>query len=415
MSVSQSEDSSSTTEERAHKLWGAAAQYAIDRKIPVTDTDKGRGYVIKGEATIYEIARTVWPNLLFTHNKPSSAARSFVATLTAYLRKDNNLTKYGSTGWFVKSFYTQRAQRAVQHPILGTVEKPPEITILDRSKKVWDAARRYCEHEYRPTRIIQVEVSGSQVGATYWECDKPLSYFITMCWPNITEYVGGRQPIYDFLRSTTNAVNIGGKHDDEMVGEPVTHSWLIRNDWHEMGGKTLFRTMTREPTDRDRREARLSTTEAGEDREPMPVIISKATQEAVNDMTEPEPDPTPPAAAPESKPAAETDEPYPCTYPGCGRTFKTPHNLGRHVTTQHKNDPDGSQIRKTALDVVQDTFIALERAQVEIADLRAQLAQASKDDGNAARVEAVREVLKQAQSGALAPFGALGAIEQALG
>jgi hypothetical protein len=84
------------------------------------------------------------------------------------------------------------------------------------------------------------------------------------------------------------------------------------------------------------------------------------------------------------------------------------------VTTQHKNDPDGSNIRQTALDVVQDTFIALEKAQAEIVELREQVAKLSVRDGSSERIEAVRAVLKQAQAGDLAPFSALGAIEQAL-
>lgn len=407
---------SSSTPERARRLHREVLLAAKNENALPTTTQYGEGYHYTGN--LAPIMDKLWPSLHSGKNTRRSTARSFIATIKQHLKAHGNLVPSGD-GWFVRSEYREGAGRAVvQHPILGTIEDVPEITLLDRAKSVWFRAREYCAQNTRPTRNVE--------GVVFWEADKPLAYFLKQVWPELTAYEGGRQPIYDFLRSTANAVNVGAKHDDEMIGTAI-HSWLIRDEWNEAGGTTVFRTLTREPTAADRREARLSTHEAGEDRPAMPVIITKATQEAVNDM----PNSTPankPTNQQEAANNADSEEvSLKCDHPGCDYVGKNAYALGGHRRS-HSNDKDGTMARKTALAVMRDTIDALASKDEEIArlkaeaeegaqvrqELRNQLAAAENSGDDKARVDLIRDVMTRVQQGALTPFRALGEIEDAL-
>lgn len=146
----------------------------------------------------------------------------------------------------------------------------PTWTIYEKAKKVWKAAKDYAVATGKP--LLEVE------GAEYFLIDdKPMAFFIGKVLPKIKHYdgKGGQREVYDFLRSTGHAVR--EKQEDE------TSLWVVRTEWSDAGVEVKIRSPRKAVSDyereRQRKESKVTPHEAGEDREPGPVTITKVEVE----------------------------------------------------------------------------------------------------------------------------------------
>lgn len=169
------------------------------------------------------------------------------------------------------------------------VDPYPTWTIFEKAKKVWKKAKDHAVANGAGTLQIG--------GVEYFLLEgKPLSYFIAQVLPKMRHYdgPGGQREVYDYLRSTGHCVR--ERQEDE------TSLWVVRSAWTDQGVEVVVRNPRRAVSDyereRLRKEGKVTAKEAGEDREPGPVTITKV-----------EPTPAPevpsPAAMPEASEAAK--------------------------------------------------------------------------------------------------------------
>jgi hypothetical protein len=285
---------------KAKRLWFEIVQECTRRKIPVKRTPHGVGYLWSG--SIQAMAVQVWPYLL-REGRMSSPAQGFISEVRNHLKANKNIIFEQVRGqMLVSSKYHEpkkKSSRASVTPTLAT--DTLETSIPDRAKAVWAKARSHAEDRGCQTEEYQ--------DILFWRVEKPLSYFIHAVFPDLHAYEGGRAPIYDFLRATTNAVNIS--KDPSIDSE---HAWLIRDSWNDSATVLLFRSVS--PDRIDQRAARLSPHEAGEDREPAPVEVRKVEET----MT------------------AEADTSFPCPEPDCDFVGRSPNAVNAH-SAAHKRTP----------------------------------------------------------------------------
>lgn len=218
----------------------------------------------------------------------------------------------------------RRAERALERMGLRSAEQPappttrqrvttkpagdpyPNITVYEKAKKVHKGATDYAKAKKVPIGLYD--------GVEFFIIDdKPLKYFIGKHYPKIQHYSGpgGTQEIYDFLRSTGNYAR--ERQDDD------TSAIIVRAEFAEVGGPVRWRSprgpVSEWQAEQARKEAKVTAKEAGEDREPFPVVVTtveerdkqaeadKAALEAI-------------VAAGEAEEPGETTEPTGGTEPG---------------------------------------------------------------------------------------------------
>lgn len=158
--------------------------------------------------------------------------------------------------------------------------------VEDKAWLVWRSIRTGIEQAKAP----RVEAFGTfevRKGVDGYRVKVSLNQVILALWPewsmlDKSELSDVTQPIYAYLKTSGNAVCVQnpGKNSGTV---PV---WWVRDEW--FGGQAIVVPQTHHPRERsagvDRRptpEERLTPHEAGEDREPAPVVVTKP---------EPEPD-----------------------------------------------------------------------------------------------------------------------------
>lgn len=176
----------------------------------------------------------------------------------------------------------RRAERALERMGLRADERPapttrqrvttkpatdpyPNITVYEKAKKVWKNVTDYAKATAKPIGLYD--------GIEFFIIDdKPLKYFIGKSYPKIKHYTGpgGTQEIYDFLRSTGNYAR---EHADDD-----TSAIIVRVEFAEVGGPIKWRSPRGPVSDwqreQARKEAKVTPHEAGEDREPFPVVVT---------------------------------------------------------------------------------------------------------------------------------------------
>lgn len=237
----------------------------------------------------------------------------------------------------------QVRQRVTTRP---AVDPYPNVTIYEKAKKVHKGATDYARATGKSVGLYD--------GVEFFIIDdKPLSYFVAKHYSKIQHYAGpgGKQEIYDFLRSTGNYAR---ERDDDD-----TSIMIIRATFAEPGGApVLFRSPRKAVSDwerdKQRKDARLTPQEAGEDREPGPVTIRQkpveptepAPENAVIDLDKkqviPVPVPTPPRPSPEDQrllaeaKAREASLTCPeCKAEGVEFVAKNPQGLSGHRRANH--------------------------------------------------------------------------------
>lgn len=304
--ISGGDDNS--VDSRAKRLWFEMVQECTKRKIPIRRTPHGDGYLWNG--SLQAMAIQVWPNLM-QGGRMATPQKSFIAEIRNHLKANKNVLVSPERGQlFISAEYHEpktKKKTTRQTETLST--NTAEMTVIDRARAVWAKARAHAGEKNCDT--VEYE------GVLFWKVEKPLAYFINAVLPDLHSWEGGRAPIYDFLRSTCNAVNIS--RDPTTDSE---HAWLIRDSWSEASTVVIFRSVN--PDRIDQRAAKLTPHEAGEDREPAPVEVRHIE------------------ARPEATTEEETvsEEPtFPCPEPGCGQSFKSQNSLNAHRASHSKGKP----------------------------------------------------------------------------
>lgn len=227
-----------TTEGRARRLYAEIIAEIHSKGVKVRSTPHGNGYLWNGNLTT--LAAKCWPNLTIEPGRTGPASKQFLEVIKKHLRDSKNVIWVQERGQFYVSPEYKEARVSKKasvrnvppapKPTPGKVDLAQE-SITDRAKRIWERARQACEAANAPTETYS--------NVEFWVCDKPLAFWIKaefpeLCLPametqpNFEKY---KRPLYDLLRATTNAVNIGSKYDDRMKdGE---HHWLIRKEWHD--------------------------------------------------------------------------------------------------------------------------------------------------------------------------------------
>jgi hypothetical protein len=301
--VSGGDDNS--VDSRAKRLWFELVQECTKRKIPIRRTPHGDGYLWNG--SLQAMALQVWPNLMQS-GRMATPQKSFIAEIRAHLKHNKNVLVSPERGQlFISAEYHEpktKKKQVRQSATLST--NTAEMTVIDRARAVWAKARGHAGDKNLET--VEYE------GVLFWKVEKPLSYFINAVFPDLHAWEGGRAPIYDFLRSTCNAVNIS--RDPSTDSE---HAWLIRDSWSEGSTVVIFRSVN--PDRIDQRAAKLTPHEAGEDREPAPVEVRRVEE-------------APTEAKKEETVTTEEDQStttFTCPEAGCGQTFASRNAMNGHL------------------------------------------------------------------------------------
>lgn len=221
-----------TTEGRARRLYAEIVADIHSKGVKTRSTPHGIGYLWNGR--LQTLALKCWPSLTIEPGRTGPASKQFLETIKEHLRDSKNVIWVQERGQFyVSPEYkeSRMAKKAAVKPAPApkTADLAQE-SITDRAKRIWDRARSYSEANSHPS-----ETHG---GVEFFKSDKPLAFFVKaefpeLCLPAMMTEVAFekyRRPLYDLLRATTNAVNVGSKYFEDMKdGE---HHWLIRKDWH---------------------------------------------------------------------------------------------------------------------------------------------------------------------------------------
>lgn len=263
-------------EEAAYLLWQVMLDECKTKGLDLQMTRYGEGYYYTGDVSGFAVR--LWP---LRFSKPDVGARAFLSAVRGLLKADGNVivierrqTAFNTHAnrIFVTATYNQGTGATPVSAITGPLNdngQPWEISVLEMSKRVWSRARQYAL-----TNSVDTQEHG---GRQFYIVDKPLSYFIAAEFPHLVPYEGGKEKIYDFLRSTSNAVYLGSRRTEGA--EPPIKRWLIATEWSEAGTAVIIRH-PRNPDRIDKIAERLTPHEAGEDREPGPVTVSSRPKEA---------------------------------------------------------------------------------------------------------------------------------------
>ena len=266
-----------STEDRARRLYTEIIADIHARGIKARSTPHGVGYMWKGN--LATIASKCWPDLTITPGRTGPASKQFLETIKKHLRDNKNVVWVQERGQFyVSPDYKEARVKKKSSP--AVVDLAQE-SITDRAKRIWERARAFSEANGHPTETYKT--------IEFWVSDKPLAFFVKAEYPELclpamqTEpsFEKYRRPFYDLLRATTNAVNVGSKHFEDMG--PGKHKWLIRKEWHD--SHEAFENVFQEE----------------------PVVEPEPEPEPIPEPTpEPEPEPTP---EPEPEPEPVKEEP----------------------------------------------------------------------------------------------------------
>lgn len=254
---------------------------------------------------------------------------SLNADTTAVRRAERALTRMGlgqEPAPRVREQVTVRKTSEVTDPY-------PDISIYEKAKKVWKGARDYAVAEGKSL----LSINGADF---YLVDDKPLAYFIGRHYRKIQHYAGpgGKQEIYDFLRSTGNYAR--ERQEDE------SSVFVIRAEWSESGAEVVVRNPRKAVSDyereRLRKESKVTPKEAGEDREPAPFIVTHKEPEQVIDLDSRRTPADVPSIDPEAAAALarEQERKAALTCPECmtdGKEYvaKNPQGLSGHRRAAH--------------------------------------------------------------------------------
>lgn len=312
--------SAANTQSRAKQLWMELIKEATAHKVPSRKTPDGEGYLLNTSLAV--VGEKLW----------GRKAADFLPPVRSHLKKHKNVTFATTQQIFISKTYNE-GKRKKSPALLPTTE---EQSIFDRSRSVWANARSHCERNGYPSEVHE--------GVLFYRVDKPLSYFITAVFPDMLAYEGGRRPIYEFLRSTCNAVNLNSKTRDDDEAPVTQHAWLIRDSWNDSGTVVMFRTLT--PDAIDKRAQKLTPHEAGEDRPPAPVEVRRVQPTKDKGMTTA----TPAVPTPSDIPAANFQAPsqrqddgkneFICPEPGCDKKFETLHQVNGHRSSHYPRNTD---------------------------------------------------------------------------
>lgn len=154
------------------------------------------------------------------------------------------LTKFGvlSTGTTKNDVVTETV--IVRRDEQEFIDPYPHWSVFEKSKKVWKAARDYAAATGKPL----METGGAEF---YLIDDKKLAFFISKVLPKIRERYhgeGGTREVYDYLRSTGNAV-----HEN---AEDETSLWVVRTQWSDEGAEVIIRNPRRAVSDYEKEQQR---------------------------------------------------------------------------------------------------------------------------------------------------------------
>jgi hypothetical protein len=145
----------------------------------------------------------------------------------------------------------------------------PNISIQEKAFRVWKGAT-----DYAKAKACQI---GLYDGVEFYVIDdKPLKYFIGRHFPKIKHHLGagGTREIYDFLRSTGNYARERDDDDTSII--------IVRREFSNGGSEVIFRSPRRAVSEWEKEQARkerkVTPHEAGEDREPEPVVVTTVEQ-----------------------------------------------------------------------------------------------------------------------------------------
>lgn len=307
----------------ANLLWAEIVSECTRRGLPIRNTTAGDGYLWNG-------------NLKQIGDKVGVTDKKVLDEVKKSLAASKNVTWVAERGQYYVAPIFKEVRRGAKVSLAPISEAQ---TILARSQRVWERARDYAKkHPEECTQEVHE-------GQCFWVVKKPLSYFMNAVFPELVKkpYETDRRPIYDFLRSTANAVNVGQKHDDELTAEG--HRWVIRDQWNITASPIAFRR-PKAPDAIDQRAAKLTPEEAGETREPAPVETRQGTPKSPvkKENSVSTPLPTPPVgahAAPHpntpTTPTTAVKLPsgkYQC--PSCEKQFDTSQQVNGHRTAKHR-------------------------------------------------------------------------------
>lgn len=217
-----------STEERARRLYTEMIAEIHAKGIKQRATIHGTGYLWNGN--LATIAAKCWPDLTITPGRTGPASKQFLEVIKQHLRDTKNVVWVQERGQFYVSPEYKEA-RVTKKKSPGVVVDLAVESITDRAKRIWERARKFCEANGYATETYK--------NVEFWVCDRPLAQFVKAEFPELClpamqtqpAFEKYRRPFYDLLRATTNAVNVGSKHFEEMKdGE---HHWLIRKEWHD--------------------------------------------------------------------------------------------------------------------------------------------------------------------------------------
>jgi hypothetical protein len=119
----------------------------------------------------------------------------------------------------------------------------PNQTVFEKAKKVWKGARDYAAAKNKSL----MEVDGVEF---YMIDDKPLAYFVARHYPKIQHYAGpgGKQEIYDFLRSTGNYARERDEDENSI--------FIVRTEWSDSGLAVVVRNPRKAVSDYERNKQR---------------------------------------------------------------------------------------------------------------------------------------------------------------
>lgn len=210
----------------ARKLYDEIMTDIKESGIRTRSTPHGIGYMWNG--SISQIAHRLWPELTIETGRTGPASKKFLETIKKFLVDTKNIIWLPErTQYYVSPDYKEARVRKG-----ATTTAPAQESVTARARRVWERARAFCETGDMPTETY--------TGVEFWHSDRPLAQFIKAEFPelympsmerNQGHFEKYLRPLYDLLRATTNAVNVGSKHFEEM--QDGEHHWLIRKEWHD--------------------------------------------------------------------------------------------------------------------------------------------------------------------------------------
>lgn len=166
------------------------------------------------------------------------------------------LTKFGVLSSFDTAGKAVTETVTVRRDEQEWIDPYPNWSVFEKSKKVWKAARDYAVATSKPL----LDIGGAEY---YLIDDRVLATFIARVLPKIKDRyfgVGGTREVYDYLRSTGNAVR---EHQDDE-----SSLWVVRTVWSDEGAEVIIRNPRKAVSDyeieRQRKERKLREEEVSQ-------------------------------------------------------------------------------------------------------------------------------------------------------